>query len=568
MSAYGAAAAKDQAGLVFKAAAELVAANPHLQARLKVLPSTKRILRYDGGGFYAVLSADGDLQDGIEPSLAIRDEVHRWKTLRAETLRDVLVKGQISRAEPLDIGITTAGAEYESPLWWREYQQAKKVLDGSLPSDTFYAAVWEADVKRIESDPEYWKSREARIAANPSHEDLGGFLKDSAIVGELEKALAEPSERSKYLRYHLNVPLKAAEDPVFDMAKWQACGGGVDMREWPEYDVDLLINKWGLLDKPCWAGVDASWTTDLTAVVFVFPPFDGEETWTLLPFFWMPQERVAELERVCRVPYSTWIRQGFIETTAGNGIDMRAVKQRIHRGRELFELREMPFDRFNFRTQAMELLDEGVQAVEITQSFSLVSGAKRIGSAELQLIRKLPVSEEGTPAAAGAGRTAGGRTRDARGLTLELLQEVCDLVREAVVAVDSAGPNFVERRAEAGIFAQLQSAYSVAEIAFGGFSGLVDCADDSHRFVLAVFALSDQYRQTQIGVGLEWDRKSVVVVGLRSGVRHSVSLLAPPLITPKADRIKGNLRHHAEKPAGAGARRAREGGVRCYGLIR
>src|ERR1022692_3696415 len=141
------------------------------------------------------------------------------------------------------------------------------------------------------------------------------------------------------------------------------------MREWPEYDFDLLIHKWGLVDKPCWAGVDASWTTDLTAVVFVFPPFDGGETWTLLPFFWMPQERVAELERVCRVPHSTWIRQGFIEATAGNGIDMRAVKQRIHWGRELFELREMPFDRFNFRTQAMELLDEGIEAVEITQSF-------------------------------------------------------------------------------------------------------------------------------------------------------------------------------------------------------
>jgi len=106
---------------------------------------------------------------------------------------DVITKGQISREEPLDLGITTAGAEYESPLWWREYQHAKQVLDGSLRSDTFYGAIWEADVKRIESDPEYWKSREARIAANPSHEDLGGFLKDSAIVGELDKALAEPS---------------------------------------------------------------------------------------------------------------------------------------------------------------------------------------------------------------------------------------------------------------------------------------------------------------------------------------------------------------------------------------
>jgi phage terminase large subunit-like protein len=367
--AYGAAAAKDQAGLVFKAAAQLVAANPDLQARLRVLPSTKRILRRDGGGFYGVLSADGDLQDGIEPSLIIRDEVHRWKTARAETLHDVITKGQISRVEPLDIGITTAGAEYESRLWWREYQQAKRVLDGSLRSDTFYAAIWEADTKRIESEPEYWKSREARIAANPSHEDLGGFLKDSAIVGELEKALAEPSERSKYLRYHLNVPLKAVEDPIIDMAKWQACGGGVDLRQWRAYDFDLLISEWKLADKPCWAGVDASWTTDLTSVVFVFPPFEGSEVWTVLPFFWMPQERVVELERICRVQYSAWIEQGFIDSTPGNVIDQRAVMERIRWGRERFDLREVPFDRFNFRSEAMNLIDEGMLAVEVQQSF-------------------------------------------------------------------------------------------------------------------------------------------------------------------------------------------------------
>ena len=173
--AYGAAAAKDQAGIVFNAAARLVAENPDLRERLKVIPSTKRILRLDGGGFYAVLTADGDLQDGIEPSLAIRDEVHRWKTARAETLHDVITKGQISRGEPLDIGITTAGAEYESQMWWRQYQHAKKVLDGTLPSDTFYAAIWEADVKRIESEPEYWQSREARVAANRHMRITTGF---------------------------------------------------------------------------------------------------------------------------------------------------------------------------------------------------------------------------------------------------------------------------------------------------------------------------------------------------------------------------------------------------------
>jgi phage terminase large subunit-like protein len=367
--AYGAAAAKDQAAIVFRAAARLVDVNPDLQQQLKVLPSTKRILRRDGGGFYAVLSADGDVQDGIEPSLSIRDEVHRWKTQRAETLIDVMTKGQISRAEPLDLAITTAGAEYESQLWFGEYSFAKSVLDGSIASDRHYAAIWEADAERIEKEPEYWKSREARVAANPSHEDCGGFLKDAAIVSELERAIAEPSKRSKYLRYHLNVPLKATEDPVIDMSKWHACGGGVDLRTWPEYDSELLIRKWGLFEKPCWAGVDASWKTDFTAVTFVFPPYEENEVWTLLPFFWIPQERAPELERVCRVPYTEWIRRNFIETTPGNAIDLRAVKRRLHWGSQMFQLQEADYDPFNFRTEAMNLFDEGIQTIEVPQTF-------------------------------------------------------------------------------------------------------------------------------------------------------------------------------------------------------
>jgi phage terminase large subunit-like protein len=371
--AYGCAAAKDQAGIVFKAAARLVNANSDLRTRFRLLESSKRILRRDGAGSYSVLSADGDVQDGIRPSLLLRDEVHRWKTAKAETLYDVTTKGQISRREPLDLAITTAGAEYESPMWWREYETSKRILGGSLPADSHYVAIWEADAQRIESDPEYWKSREARIAANPSHEDLGGFLKDAAIVGELEKALAQPSERSKYLRYHLNLPIKTQEDPIIEMAKWHLCGGGVDLREWPSYDFDLLIRQWGLLDQPCWAGVDASWGTDLTAVVFVFPPFDGGEVWTLLPFFWMPRERVVDLERVCRVPYGAWIDQGFITATPGNAIDLRAVLERIRWGREMFELREVPFDRFNFRSEAMNLIDDGIEAVEVQQGFAHLS---------------------------------------------------------------------------------------------------------------------------------------------------------------------------------------------------
>lgn len=368
---YGAAAAKDQAGIVFKATAKLIRANPTLMQRYKILDSVKKLqVRAEKRIGYEVLSADGDVRDGIRPSLLIRDELHRWKTQKSETLRDVTTKGQISREEPLDIVITTAGAEYESPLWFEEYSFAKLVLlEPSLAPDLL-VMIYEADVKRVEEEPGYWESLEARLAANPSHESLGGHLRDAGIVKELNKARANAAERSKYLRYNLNVPLKTTEDPVIDIPKWQACGGGIDLRTWESFDVERVISEWKLAGRKCFAGVDASWTIDLTAVVGIFPPEAEGESWKFLPFFWVPQANVQKLERVTRMPMQAWVKKGLIEATPGNAIDLRAVTDRIRWMRTKFELVSVPYDRANFRTDAMKLADEdAITTVEVPQNF-------------------------------------------------------------------------------------------------------------------------------------------------------------------------------------------------------
>lgn len=367
----GAAAAKDQAGLVFKATAKLIRANPPLMQRYKILDSVKKIqVRAEKRIGYEVLSADGDVRDGIRPSLLIRDELHRWKTVKSETLRDVTTKGQISRREPLDIVITTAGAEYESPLWFEEYQFAKMVQAEPALAPDLFVMIYEADSKRVEESPDYWESLEARIAANPSHEALGGYLTDKAIVAELNKARANAAERSKYLRYHLNVPIKTQENPIINLPEWQACGGAdVDLRQWPAYDYDLLVMKWGLKGRRCYCGVDASWTTDLTAAVFVFPPERDDVAWTFLPFFFIPKAQVERIQRSCRTPISAWIKQGFIEAGEGNMIDLKLVQDRIRWGNKTFELLEVPYDRLNFRIAGSQLNDEGITAVEVAQNY-------------------------------------------------------------------------------------------------------------------------------------------------------------------------------------------------------
>src|SRR5713226_7287516 len=118
----------------------------------------------------------------------------------------------------------------------------------------------------------------------------------------------------------------------------------------------------------------------------------------------------------------------------------------------------------------------------------------------------------------------------------------------AMAAVYPAGPELVDRRAQASLLAPFQAPHPVAAVALGGVAGRVDRGDDRHRFVLTVFALGDQHRQAKIRVGLERDRRSVVGRGLSGGSCHLLYLLAP-FITPKPDTIKRNLWDQRRKPA-------------------
>jgi phage terminase large subunit-like protein len=374
---YGAATAKQQAGEVFRKAAQMVRRSPELSKVLRVLDSQTgpKVIqrRGDPESVYLAISADGDLNDGINPSYVIRDELHRWRTRKALELAEVLERGMIAREEPLLIDITTAGeAEDEAPLCWRRHEYARQIQEGAFHDPHFYGRVWTADLSA-----HAWDSREARVQANPSHEDNGGYLKDSVLAALAEKARNDPQARADYLRFHLNI-WGQREGHAIDMARWIMGGGDLDLRTWPTYDLDLLIRKWGLADRRCWAGVDASWTTDLTALALVFPPAgDDDSLWRLLGHPEEGQERVAERERRDRVPYGDWIARGFIEATSGNAIDLRAVKDRIAWGAEMFDLQEVCFDPWNFRTTATELIDEGYRLVEIRQGYASLSGATK-----------------------------------------------------------------------------------------------------------------------------------------------------------------------------------------------
>ena len=368
---YGAAAATRQAMNVYRAACKMVEQSKLLKKRLRVLRGTNRIVRRDDpDSFYAAVAADGDLSDGVNPAFVIADELHRWRTRKQLENWDVLSLGGIARRQPLTIAITTAGVQNESPLAWRLHEKTRRIEDGVVQDPSFLGRIYGAEGK------DDWSAETTWIKANPSLRQNGGFLDIARIREQYEASLSDPESQRAFRRYYLNI-WDQKEYRAIDLAKWDASRGSwaaagllpKGSEERARRLPDELMARFRR--RPCWAGVDLSMTTDLTAVAFVFPCDD--DGYDVLPFFWIPEDGIRKRELRDGMPYRSWVSQGFIESSAGNVIDYRDVKARLEWGAQIFDLKEIGFDPWNSRQLSVTLGEEGYSCVEIRQGVAILS---------------------------------------------------------------------------------------------------------------------------------------------------------------------------------------------------
>jgi phage terminase large subunit-like protein len=373
---YGAAAATRQAMNVYRASCKMVEQSPLLQKRFRVLRGTNRIIkRSDPDSFYAAIAADGDFGDGVNPAVVIADEVHRWKTRKQIDNWDVLSNGGITRRQTLTIAITTAGVQNESPLAWRLHEKTRRAGLGIVSDPTFFGRIYSAATEDDPEDPKTW------IKANPSLKENGGFLDLEKIREKYISHLAE-GDLTSFKRYYLNL-WDQRENRAIDMLKWDASAGdwlaaGL-MPKRPEETIrslphDLLAR---FVERPCWAGVDLSMTTDLSAVSFVFPRHDGG--FDVLPFFWLPATGVRKREVHDGMPYRRWVEQGFLEVSSllPDVVDYEDIEARLEWGARVFNLQEICFDPWNSRQISASMVKKGFTCIEIRQGFAMLSEASK-----------------------------------------------------------------------------------------------------------------------------------------------------------------------------------------------
>ena len=219
---YSLAGDRKQASLVYRTAADMAKGSPFRSA-VRVYRSVMEVP--ETSGIYRALSADADLQHGLNPHAAIIDEYH---VHRDAEQYEAMRTGTAARLEPLILTITTAGPEKRGPLW-SLYERGVSGKDPRLFC--------------------YWRSVEPGTPLS----DLEAFKRANPASWVTEEFLADQRDslpEPVFRRLHGNEWYEAGGTLWVSREAWEECEGPV------EFDPAL----------PVYIAVDAGSRRDSTAI--------------------------------------------------------------------------------------------------------------------------------------------------------------------------------------------------------------------------------------------------------------------------------------------------------------
>lgn len=290
------------------------------------------------------LASDSKKLDGLNPHCAICDELHEWPD---RGLWDVIEDAFGARSQPLMFVITTAGHNKHGICYQQRTHSVsilEGVMNGAYKDDTYFAFIADVD----DEDLELWTEERVWWKSNPC---LGAAKSLEYIEDQCNKAKLIPGKENSFKNKQLDIWTEV-EKRWLNMERWDACDGEIDRKK--------------LYRCKCYGALDLSSTTDITANVLLFPPGPYPE-WTVLPFFYLPEDNLRVAETRDRVPYREWRDAGFIRTTPGDIIDLEFVYQDMLKLKEEFNILEVGFDPWKAVEIATKLQNEGFVMVQMRQ---------------------------------------------------------------------------------------------------------------------------------------------------------------------------------------------------------
>lgn len=337
---YAAATTRDQAKVIFETARQMVRKSPELQQYINILTNNMNV-PLTASKFEPVSSEAGTL-DGKDVYAGFIDELHAHKN---REVYDIIKGGTAARTQPLIWVVTTAGYIVNG-ICRERYDYAIKVLEGVIEDDSLFAYIAQPDEGDDILAPENW------IKANPN---LGVSVNVEDLKIKAKQAREIPSAYNTFACKHMNLWVSSSEKWM-RMDKWDKSGVGT-------FPV--------LKHQRCYCGVDLSAKIDLTSVSFVFPLKNGY--YAVKQHSFIPEQTVLEREHKDNVPYSAWIKNGYLTAIPGEVIEQRWVEEYIMEQAKKYKIVEICYDPWSATEFAQHMENEGFTCVEVRQGYQSLS---------------------------------------------------------------------------------------------------------------------------------------------------------------------------------------------------
>ena len=308
---YIAAASRDQASLMYQHAAGFVQRSERLSELITVRGGYRELRSKQDSGLIRVMASDSNTSDGVAPSLALIDELHRHKSpdLYA-VMRDGLGKrdGQM-------VTISTAGADLDSPLG--KMRERAHLLE-DRQQDGFHL--------RARSSDGGFVAHEWAVPEGVDCDDIATVKKANpssfVTVEDLARRHSSPSmHKREWLRYACNQWVTNLEDAWIEAGKWATLA---------DYNLEIPEHS------QVWVGVDIGLRHDTSAVTLVHQ---------------------LEDER--------WAVEAEIFTPPDSGeIDLALIENYIVELHDKYEVQGVVYDRWAFSRSAQELEARGALMIE------------------------------------------------------------------------------------------------------------------------------------------------------------------------------------------------------------
>lgn len=324
--AYSAAADRHQSALIYNEMKAMIQATVNLRSRVIIRDFNKHLEDTVTGSEYYALSSDSKTKHGFSASFIVYDELAQAPDRK---LYDVLTTSTGARAEPLTVVISTQSPD-EHSVMTELVNYGLDIQKGVHTDPTFHPVIYSAPEDSDPWDEKTW------YACNPA---LNDFRSLDEMRSEALKAQRIPVREATFRLLYLNQRVNA-ESRFIAMPEWDACVGNIDLA--------------ALKGRRCYAGLDLASTTDIAALVLVFPG----DPFAVVPFFWVPEDNIEARVTKDRVPYDLWVKQGLIEATPGNQIDYRWIMLKLGQCRIDYDLKMLAFDEWGSHKIVTDLCDD------------------------------------------------------------------------------------------------------------------------------------------------------------------------------------------------------------------